>query len=119
MACNILEPLCVFRGDTTKLQYTFKEDGVVLDITGWEVRLTVRLVPALTTDTTDTDAKFTTLADIPVGTDGIANFTITSENNTIDPADYKYDVQYKNVDGDIQTVGKGKYTVEGDVTRSE
>lgn len=119
MACQVLEAQRIFRGDTLKLQYTFKEDGVILDITGWEVKLTVRLTPAPTSDTTDVDAILTSLADIPVGTDGIANFNITPEQNTIDPTEYKYDVQYKNVDGDIRTVGTGRYIVDFDVTRSE
>ena len=117
MTC--LDTQNLFRGDTLKLNYQIKEDGVNINITGSEFRLTVRDAKASTSDTTDTDAKFTSLAVITDPLNGLFEFNITPEQNTIDPFDYTYDIQWKNADGDIQTFGTSKYIVEFDVTRSE
>ena len=117
--CEILDRQCVYRGDTLKLNYTIKEDGVPVNITGSEFRLTVRDSPPPTDDTSDVDAKFTSLAVVTDPLNGVFDFNITPEQNTIDPFDYTYDVQWKNADGDIQTLGTGIYEITADITRSE
>ena len=108
----------IFRSDNDIFTVNFADDaGVAINITGYEVRFTVRPSNPTTATADDTDAIISSLSTIPLGTDGKAEFNITSSETDIDPTEYLYDIQYKKPSGAVKTIGKAKYIVKADITR--
>lgn len=118
MACEHLTNRTIFRSDNDVFTVNFADSaGTAIDITNYEVRMTVRLSEPKTDVEDDTDAAISALAVIPLGTDGKAEFNITSEQTDITPTTYWYDIQYKKPSGAVKTVGKARYIVKSDITR--
>lgn len=122
----------VIRGDSDSFKVRFvskvcnckgKQTYQPINICGWEIRFTVRKSIAPTSTRTDKDAVMHKIADILDADNGVAYFTITSEDTNIEPGEYWYDIQYtKPADchGEIKikSLPKGKYVVVDDVTRA-
>jgi len=121
----------VIRGDTDS--FTVKFNNVhknnlgikvkePIDITDWVVSLTVRATIPETDIISDVDAVIPKTADIPVGTDGVAYFNITSQDTNIDEGTYWYDIQYiinENQPNEVvKSLYKGKYIIISDITRA-
>jgi hypothetical protein len=120
MTCENLTNKTIYRSDNDIFTVNFFTDTaktIPQNITGYEVRMTVRLSEPKTDVVNDDDAKISSLAVIPVGTDGKAEFNITSDETDIDPTTYWYDIQYKKPSGAVKTVGKARYIVNADITR--
>ena len=118
MVCTVLPNKTKYRSDTDVFNVSFTDSsGLPIDITGYEVRYTIRKKYPTTDVVDDTDAVVSSLATIPNGVDGIANFNITSAEMDINPIEYYYDIQYKTLDGQVITVGVARITVEYDITR--
>lgn len=116
----------VIRGDTDTFQVKFMHSSVnklgvevktPVDITGWDVRFTVRKDIPSTATRNDNNALISKSAVIEDGTTGIAIFTITSEETNINEGAYWYDIQCTKPDGTIKSIPKGKYIVDSDITR--
>ena len=119
MTCNLADREMI-RGDSDVFTVTFKDStGTPIDVTGWEVRYTVRDSVASTGTTSDTNAAISSLATIPVGTDGVAEFNVLPSETQIDPKKYLYDIQYKDTNGVIKSIPSGVLLVTADVTRDQ
>ncbi len=120
MTCGALSPRSVIRQDSDIFTVPFVDNvGDPIDITGWEVRFTVRTVVPATTITDDTDAAVIISAEatIPTGTDGLAEFNISPTDTDYDPGEYVYDIQYKKTTGAIKSLAYSTYTITADITR--
>jgi len=115
--CTGIIPRTIFRSDTYSFPVTFKEDGVPINITDWEIRFTVRTSAPSTDTTDDSNAVISSLAVITDAINGEAQFTITPTETDIDPIEYVYDIQYKTEVGVTRTLGTSTFTVEADITR--
>lgn len=114
-----MSDITITRGDTIKRNLTFKDaDGTAIDITGWTVSFTVRKkipVKAIVTDVDAIIAKVITTHITPIS--GLSTFTLSKTDTNIDPGTYFYDIQVKNVAGEVSTITSGKFIVEYDITR--
>ena len=121
----------VIRGDSDSFKVTFvaracnkgKQTTTPIDITGWEIRFTVRTSVPSTSVHNDKDAIIHKVADIIDAKNGVAYFTITGDDTDINPGEYWYDIQYvkpQNCMGvnEIKSLPRGKYIVLGDITRN-
>jgi len=119
MTCDLTQREMI-RGDSDVFTVTFKDStGTPIDITGWEVRYTVRENYAETSIVSDTNAAISSLATITIGTDGVAEFNVTPSQTQIDPKEYRYDIQYKDALGVIKSIPSGILVVSSDVTRDQ
>ena len=114
-----LDDISIVRGDTDTVTVTFTDDctGDAIDITGYTVWLTVRESIPATTVEDDTDAliskEYTS-----GGVSGIATFNFSSTDTNIDVGTYFYDIQYKDADDNVETLGVSNFKITGDITRS-
>lgn len=121
----------VIRGDSDSFKVTFmtcscnkgKQTAKPIDITGWEIRFTVRTSVPATSVRNDKDAIIHKVADIIDAKNGVAYFTITGDDTNINPGEYWYDIQYVRPQGCtgndiVKSLPKGKYIVLGDITRN-
>lgn len=106
--------LSVYRGDTHVLTCIFEDTaGAKIDITGWTLYLTVKYSP----DDLDAAAvlsKKVTSHTFPL--QGRTKITMTAAETKSLFGDYYYDIQYKKVDGTIQTALSGKILFTKDIT---
>ena len=138
----------IIRGDSDKFQITFKKqvntgskkagscsclNGIMpqkqvtypIDITGWNIRFTVRPEVPTTDIVSDDDALISEEAEIIDAENGVAMIYVKSDNTTaLIPGTYYYDIQViKPVDEfgyrQVSSIRKGKYIVIGDITRRE
>lgn len=114
-----LVPITITRSDSLKFTMNFTSDGSPVDLTGAEIRLTVRINSPKTDVTDDTEAKISSLAVITDAVGGVADFNITPSETDIDPLDYLYDIQYKDSTGFTRTINPKPllFRVIGDITR--
>ena len=107
----------IIRGDDTTLEFTFKDvDGSAIDLTGSEVFFTVKK------NAKDLDADAVVIKDWVFpgdGSDGVLEFTLTSEDTDLDTRAYSYDIQIKDSDGYIFSSSSGKLKVLRDITIRE
>lgn len=101
----------VTQGDTKTYTYTFSDGSdEPYDITDWTLYFTVRPdygeTPVITKDVTTHTAP----------TDGETEVKLTSTDTDIEAGSYVYDVQVKNGAGDVETVMKGHFIVDKQVT---
>jgi hypothetical protein len=134
----------IIRGDSDKFQITFakkvssesqksynpsasysKAQSFPIDITGWDIKFTVRKdVPENSTEN-DNDALIAETATIVDAEKGVAVIYVQSESTrALLPGEYLYDVQIiKPVDEfghrEVLSIRRGKYVVIGDITRRE
>jgi len=103
------------KGDTQNYALTFTDDdGVAIDITGYTVFMTVKTGY----DVTDEDATISkTVTSHTDPTAGKTTITFTNLDTTVDPFNYRYDIQTKDTSGTITTVMSGTYKVTNEVTR--
>lgn len=124
----------VIRGDSDSFKIKFqakcsgtrngREITQPIDITGWEIRFTVRKDIPTTSERSDKTAIIHKEADILNAKEGIAYFTITSEDTNIEPGEYWYDIQYikpATCSGEVKvkSIPKGKYIILSDITRNQ
>ena len=102
------------RGDTFNESWTVKNKSAVLDITGFSFKLTV---DTNKTPVDESTKVFQVAGDIPVGTDGVVTFTISTDNADITPATYFYDIQMTDTSSKITTLVSGTWNVEQDITK--
>ena len=116
----------VIRGDSDTFQVKFMHSSVnklgietktPVDITGWDIRFTVRKDIPATSIRNDNNALISKSAIIEDGESGVATFYITPEETNINEGAYWYDIQYTKPDGTIKSIPKGKYIVDSDITR--
>ena len=148
MALKLSPTRTIIRGDSDKFQITFKKqvntgskkagscsclNGIMpqkqvtypIDITGWNIRFTVRPEVPATDIVSDDDALISEEAEIIDAENGVAMIYVKSDNTTaLIPGTYYYDIQViKPVDEfgyrQVSSIRKGKYIVIGDITRRE
>jgi hypothetical protein len=107
------------RGDTWTNKFTFTDAaGAAIDVTGWQLWVTLKLDPTVA----DVDADMQSTVTLPVGADatgGIGYVVSTAaETDVLTPATHFYDFQYKQPSGEIQTIASGQVTVDRDITRA-
>lgn len=148
MALKLSPTRTIIRGDSDKFQITFekkvtsgksksgscsclhginpnKEQTYPIDITGWNIRFTVRTEVPDAEVTTDDDALISEEAQIIDAEKGIAMIYVKSDNTTaLVPGTYYYDIQVvRPVDEfgyrEVSSIRRGKYVVLGDITRRE
>lgn len=104
----------IYRGDTYSWQFNFTSSGVVEDITGWTVYLTVKRVY------TDTDANAIIQKIVTSHTDpihGITQLALShSETNALPVGVWLYDIQVKTAADEIYTVYAGQFKILADIT---
>ena len=118
---NLGNDINIFRGDDYVRTLTFSdEDEAAINITGWTIYFTGKVISSYTDDTSDTDAIIAVSAAISNGTAGEALLTVSSETtNTLTPDEYVYDLARDDGAGDIRTLVKGDLTIKADVTRRD
>lgn len=94
-------------------QFTIKNNGVVVDITGWTVYFTVKRNKK---DTTALISKTITTHTNP--TLGVTTVTIDKEDTQDLCDDYFYDFKVDNTSGDRKIYSVGKFTVNPGVKRT-
>lgn len=150
MALKLSPTRTIIRGDSDKFQITFekkvsdiapkkswgcscltglpnssKEKTYPIDITGWNIRFTVRAEIPDSETVSDDDALISEKAEIVDAENGIAMIYVKSDNTTaLLPGTYYYDIQViKPVDEygyrQVSSIRKGKYVVLSDITRRE
>ena len=121
----------VIRGDSDRFRVTFTKrtevNGVEnfepIDITGWDVRFTVRKDVPATEINDETDALIHKNAILTDPKNGIAIIYVPAEETTkLDPGIYYYDIQYiKPLDdfgyNQVHSIRRAKYEIIGDITR--
>ena len=121
----------VIRGDSDKFRVTFAKKKVVngydefepIDITGWNVRFTVRPEAPSSEVYDDTDALIAIDAIIVDPENGVAIVYVPAEETTkLDVGTYYYDIQYIKPRDDfgyneVHSIRKAKYVIIGDITR--
>lgn len=105
------------RGDTRQVDVTFyQSDGVTpYDISGGTVFFTVNASSNPADDTAAVISKDVTVHTDP--TAGQSRISLSSTDTTIDPGTYYYDVQLKDMSGNILSSKQDKFIVLADVTR--
>lgn len=109
----------VVRGDDKSFQFTFTEDSTPIDISGWDIWMTVKSNPMDDDEDAIIAIDPTDVSKIDSG-DGVVDtaiISISSTQNTINPATYFFDIQAKDDSGKITTLQKAKYVVETDITQ--
>jgi len=86
--------LIIFKNSTPVYQLTFKKDGVVTDITGWTVYMTVKKTLSLSDSEAIINKKITEHSDATNGQTQI-ELEITDTNYT---GNYYYSIDYKDND---------------------
>lgn len=106
--------LCLVRGDDKyyRLEFTYGDPPVELDITGYTITLTAKRNLA----EEDSDALFQTVAELTDPTNGIATIHLTNVMTKQPVATYFYDIQLESPSGDIKTVLRGKLAIVWEVT---
>ena len=108
--------LSVYRGDSKTYNLTFTDGGTALDITGYTIFFTVKVIVDDSAD--DTNAVISkTVTSHTDPTNGITEIVLSPTDTDIDVGTYDYDMQYKTDTGDIVTFEKGNYKILADVTR--
>lgn len=150
MALKLSPTRTIIRGDSDKIRLTFTkkltttktvkkgfscscltglnpsskaEPTIPIDITGWEIKFTVRSDVPDASVTDDQDALISEKGVILDAENGIAMVYVQSEStNELSPGTYYYDIQvirpydefgYRQ----ISSIRRGKYIVIGDITR--
>lgn len=121
----------VIRGDSDRFRVSFAKRKIVngieeyepIDITGWNVRFTVRAEAPSSEVYDDVDALIALNAIIVDPENGIAIVYVPAEETTkLDVGTYYYDIQYiKPRDefgyNEVHSIRKAKYVILGDITR--
>lgn len=106
----------VIRGDTRQINCTLTANGQPVDITGWTAFLTVNANSDPTTDAGAIIEKQTTSHINP--TQGQTGFTLNnSDTQNIVPGTYFYDIQFKDLAGNITSIPQAEFIVVPDITR--
>ncbi len=119
MGCEItLEERSMYRGNTYKFTMTVKADGVVLNITDYIARMTVRQNFPTPSTVDDSDAAISIIGLIAVGTDGKVQYEIIpSETQDLNVGDYYYDLEIESPAGETYTFGVGIFNILSEITR--
>jgi hypothetical protein len=101
----------LIRGDTRTINFSLP--GV--DLTGGTIFFTAKI----TQDTPDdaSAAIAIEVTDFTDPTNGNTIIPLSAEDTDITPGVYFYDIQFKDVNGNITSIPAGKFTVVADVTR--
>jgi len=114
------ENINVFRGDSKTIEKTLSdEDGVIVDLTGAELRFSVKLDRFLL----DADAlisKSSPSSGITItdATGGKFEVEIDAADTDLEIRDFEYDIQLKDSGGKVTTIFTGVFTIEQDVTKT-
>lgn len=117
----------VYRGDDVDKRLTFTtgtgENKTPIDITDWEIRLTVRTSVVPTEVSNDTNALITVVKSEHTGpnddpTNGITHIEMTQAQTNKEPGSYKYDIQRVNGQNKKKTIIVAPFIIEGEHTRS-
>lgn len=104
------------RGDSREIDIQINnEDGTPFDLTGCTVYMTVSVSRTPATDISAAlKVSTTTFAD---PTSGLATLTLTNAlTQSLDAATYWYDIQLKDTNGNITSLGANKFKVIDDIT---
>jgi len=104
----------LYRGDTKRYSFTFKRDGVAIDITGYTIRFTVKR------EKTDSDSDAVITKDVTSHTNaagGESAVDLSSAETNVPEGSYCYDIQTTDAGGAISTVLAGAFIVTEDVTK--
>lgn len=109
--------ISMIRGDTRKINVVALDaTGAALDLTGSTVYLTVNASQTPTDDTTAVLQKQTTTHTAP--TLGLSSITlVNADTQNILPDTYFYDIQVKDVAGNVTSATASTFTITGDITR--
>jgi hypothetical protein len=111
------EKLQIIRGDSQSIAVTFEdEDGNALDLTGKTVFFTVKDID----DDADNDDDALIKKEVTNHTDptaGKTTITIASTDTDLTPNDYVFDLQVKDIVGNIMSTQRSVLEVVADVTR--
>lgn len=104
-----------YRGDTAADQFTIKRSGVVVDLTGCTLKLTVN---SEKDPVDDTNQLFSVDGVVTSAVNGQVEFAPDGTQADQNPGDYYYDIQLTDADGAILTADKGRYRFKQDITKS-
>ncbi len=106
--------ITIFRGDTVNLDITVTDsDGSAVNITGYTFFFTCKT----NNDDSDDDAlikKDVTSHTNPTG--GITRITLSKTDTDVTIGNHYYDIQMKDLSGNITTLTADRFIVEQDIT---
>lgn len=104
------------RGDSAAIPFevTDPDTSLAVDITGFTYILTVDPEPD---PLTDVNNLFSVAGTVTDATNGKVEFRPTTTNSDQTPEVYFYDIQQTDSASRLQTVAKGKFTIQQDVTK--
>lgn len=107
--------ICRVRGDTVPMVLTIQdENGVAVDITGASFLLTVNEEEEPTDDTLQLFQLVGVVTDGPAGQ---VTFSIGAVDADQTPNTYYFDLQMTASGGEVQTLAKGQFRFEQDITK--
>jgi hypothetical protein len=108
--------LTLTRGDSRTYTLTFKDaDQVAYNITGWVIYFTLKTNENVADASASLRKIVTSHTSPTTGVTAVA--LIPTDTDSLTAREYYYDIQVKTNDNKIYTVMKGKFILEGDVTR--
>lgn len=108
------------RGTTYSITLTYKEDGVVADITGVAVRFTVKTSEYDSDSADDTALIRKTVTSFADPTNGAATVTILpSDSQSTIPGKYYYDLKIEKATGEIYKLVEGRFIIDGSPTNRQ
>lgn len=112
----IWKDLELFRKTTKAYKLQFNRDGLPINITGWTIYFTMKANMA------DTDENAIIKKDVvnhvqPLN--GTTLIGLNSSDTDVDARAYYYDIKYKDIDGNLDIIVRGKIRVSEPVTQRE
>jgi len=113
------ENINVFRGDSKTIEKTLSdEDGAIVDLTGAELRFSVKLDRfLLDVDAVISKSSPSSGITITDATGGKFEVAIDAADTGLETRDFEYDIQLKDSGGKVTTIFTGIFTIEQDVTK--
>ena len=97
-------------------EFTFKQDGSTIDITGWTIFFTLK--PTMSTADADATIK-KTVTTHSNATLGETVVELSAVDTNLTPGSYYYDFKFKTDDGNIGVMFEGRYTISKITTQRE
>lgn len=106
----------IIRGDSLVINLTCKEaDGTPFDLTGYSIYFTAK--SALDTNDDTAAAIQKTIVSINNPSAGLVSIELSPADMDVAPGEYFYDIQFKDANGNVNSLQADKMIVIPDVTR--
>ena len=113
---EIWKDLEIFRKTTKVYELIFKQDGLPLDITDWTIYYTLKENMGDSDDNAKIKKDITTHMDAP---NGKTTIELSTTDTNLTSMSYYYDIKYKDDEGNVGILFRGRTTIVEPVTTRE